>query len=254
VLLQLKSIPGREERIRHQSQSLTKKYEGTQLLSEKTEIADFVIKSTVQKNLLGASGVSLVVETLSKDGPVDLHDLAFPEVGEKLEMDLNSNAEVLRAGRYPKDSIFFVPPVSLPSRPVKVGETWMLRKGWTTSKNGTPLEVELVSIFKNIFQCGVDDQCAEIETSGIVYVPKAVSAEVALESRIAGRMLFSLKTGTVIWTDVRNQEKLTAGNWKIEVLSCLESVLDSPEGDRWMWRQQPKCDPTSPPPEKVPGV
>ena len=45
--------------------------------------------------------------------------MAMPELGERLEMGLTRDGQVLLAGSYPKQSIFYVPQVSLPEGKVE---------------------------------------------------------------------------------------------------------------------------------------
>ena len=96
--------------------------------------------------------------------------------------------------------------MALPGKPVSVGDTWSMVHRWTSLKNGIPLEVDIVSILKNVYDCGEKVRCADIEISGDVRIPMPVSQGVSLESRVMGRLLFGVESGTVIWADIRNQE------------------------------------------------
>ncbi|MBX9769530.1 MAG: hypothetical protein K2X47_19800 [Bdellovibrionales bacterium] len=256
VDLKLRFEKDRMERIRYTSASVTKTYEGTQIVNERAESVDFLVQNKTTQ-VLPNGNIHVKVETLSKDGQVDLRDMAFPEPNEVLEMVYAANAKVLKAGRYGAESIFFVPPMSLPDVPVKVGETWALSHRWKSQKNGVELKLELTSILKNIYPCTGNpfkDKCAEIEISGDVTVPAAKQSGFELSSRNSGRLLISLSSGAYIWGDIRTEETFQSGGIRMEVRSCIESVLEEPSEERWPWRQSVKCDPADSVPTTVPGA
>ena len=256
--LKLKFPKDRVERIRYTSASVTKTYEGAQIVNERTESVDFLVQNkTTQVQTNG--NLHLRIETLSKDGQVDLRDMAFPEPSEVLDVIYAANAKVLKAGRYGTESIFFVPPVSLPDGPVRVGETWALSHKWKSQKNGVELKLELTSILKSLYPCaggpsGFRDRCAEIEISGDVTVPAAKQSGFELSSKNSGRLLISLQTGAFIWGDIRTEENFQSGGIRMEVRSCIESILEEPSDERWPWRQSVKCDPNEGVPMTVPGA
>lgn len=254
--LKLRFETGRMERIRYTSGSVTKTFEGTQIVNERSEAVDFLVQNKTTK-VLPNGNLHLKVETLSKDGQVDLRDMAFPEPNEVLEMVYAANAKVLKAGRYGTESIFFVPPMSLPDVPVSIGDTWTLSHRWKSQKNGVELKLELTSILKNIYPCvgnPFKDRCAEIEISGDVTVPAAKQSGFELSSRNSGRLLISVTTGAYIWGDIRTEETFQSGGIRMEVRSCIESILEEPSEERWPWRQSIKCDPAESVPTSVPGA
>ena len=138
--IHLKSEEGRVENIKYFSHSKIKSFEEQQLIREKDEIVEFLVES---KSLASDQGnIRNILTTLEKDGLVDLHDLAFPEVKERIEFVFKPNAEVLYAGSYPKSSVFYVPPLSLPSDAVKVGDTWEMQRSWISMKNNIPFTTQ----------------------------------------------------------------------------------------------------------------
>lgn len=258
IVLQLKFPKDRVERIRYTSSSVTKTFEGAQIVNERTESVDFLVQNKTTQ-VLPNGNLHVRVETLSKDGQVDLRDMAFPEPNEILDVVYSATAKVLKAGRYGSESIFFIPPMSLPDGPVKVGETWALSHRWKSQKNGVELKLELTSILKNLYPCvsgtsGFRDKCAEVEISGDVAVPAAKQSGFELSSKNSGRLLIALGTGAFIWGDIRTEENFQSGGIRMEVRSCIESILEEPNEERWPWRQSVKCDPSESVPMSVPGA
>lgn len=244
---------GRVETVRMQSKTITRTFSKGQLLHEREEVVEFSIRNTVTQVESGSGLRSIVVETISKDGPQDLYDLGYPELGESIDYVFNTKGEVRKAGNFPSNSIFFIPPIALPKRPVAVDETWTMQKDWISLRNGLPMTVDILTIFKNVFACGNNHQCAELEISGEVRVPESLRKKAKIQSMITGRLLYNLSTGTILWSDIRNRDMLGVEHDRVESVSCTESVLDSPTSDRWPWRPKPSCDPSRDVPMTVPG-
>ena len=62
------------------------------------------------------------IETLSREGVGLLHDLAFPEPGEIIDMEMSPEGTgYVKAGHFPKNSLFYLPPVPLPKEALMVG-------------------------------------------------------------------------------------------------------------------------------------
>ena len=242
----------RRERTRFFSSTQTKTFEKDQLVHEKDEVVDFTVDVTILGKDPTYGGVKQKVVVIDKDGPVDLHEMAFPEVGEELEIIFSKNAKVIRAGAYPRDSIFYVSPVSLPERPVKVGDTWEMAEEWSSQPNGVPLRIELVTIFKSVYQ-GPKGPLAYLEISGTTKFPSSMPG-VRFDSDVRGHLLFAINEGTLVWGYIRNAEKLVTADNQILVESCLVSGLMSPKTEVWSELAHPKCTPHDQPPELPPGV
>lgn len=236
------------------SRSITRTRSNNQLLHEREEIVNFSVKTEVKAIDAKTGDRTIVVETLRKDGPVDLYDLGYPEAGESLEYVYTTKALVKKAGHFPSNTLFFIPPVSLPKKPASVGETWAMQAQWVALRNGLPMTVDVVSIFKGLYKCGTKGQCAEFEISGDVTVPDGLTKTAKLTSTLSGRVLYSLTSGAVLWSDIRNVEKLMSADDQMEIYSCTETLLEEPENERWPWRAQVGCDPMGPAPIAVPGV
>jgi hypothetical protein len=260
IRLELKLTPGRVEKSKFESVVQTRRFEKGQLLAERVETTDFATKLT-HVSSQGPTGPFLYrAKTISKDGMAELHDLAFPELGESIDLLVSPQGDVLSAGIYPKESIFYVPSLSLPTTPVQVGDTWSLQRRWYSLKGGLPMQFDIVSIFKNVFACG-KSVCAEIEVSGTVGVapadPKApaqLTSVASMVSDLRGRYLFDVQSGTVLWSHILNTERLVSGDWKIDVRSCIVEALDEPAAEKWSWYKQVKCDPLADAPAHIPGL
>ena len=241
--LELKALPGRVEKMKYHSHTRISNYEEGQIVRQKEESVDFQIQTEhPQKSAIKENLIPLVITTIQKDGLMSLHDLAFPEEGEVLEIFLNKRAHVIRAGDFPSNSVFYIPPVPLPKEPVSVGDTWRMKSSWVNYKSGTPLAIDLVAIFKNIYSCG-KQRCADIEISGSVYVTGALAERVQFRSQIGGRLLFSIEQGTIVWSHVQSQEEALTPNGQVKVRSCLFSQLIEPTSESLPLKDPFTCDP-----------
>jgi len=242
VDLRLRGEPGLVRVTKYYSHSYVRDYEMDQIIKEKDEIVDFdiveTVKSRTEKGLLEVDTTAK-----NKDGIVDLHDLAFPEEEEVIKYIYTPKGQVLSAGQYPKESIFYVPPMPLPSTEVEVGDTWEQTSQWVSLKNGIPLSVSVVGILKDLFKCG-EDICADIEISGQVAVPGASQANISFSSEISGHVFYSVNRGISLWSEIRSTEDLRLENNRTFVKSCVVSQLKKPAGSQSLFRSlKLKCDP-----------
>ena len=227
IELKLKSSVGDIYQTQFFSHTHSKNYLEGQIIKKKDEIVEFELQEQTQR--VDSEG-RLFVEstTIKKDGVVDLNDLAFPELDEKIEYVYASGGEVLKAGSYPESSIFFVPPIPLPENKVAIGDTWALSKTWVSLKNGIPLQVQVVAILKGVLKCG-DHLCADIELSGDVSVIHLQQIDMQFQSDIYGRMLFNINKGVNIWSQIQSREDLKIQSQQTVVTGCMESRLKEPQ-------------------------
>jgi hypothetical protein len=224
VTIELKMKPGTRFDTHYFSNSFIRNYSDQQLVREKHEAVDF---TTLTAGVDYNSNLKLLrykMRTIAKDGQVDLHELAFPEKNEEIEYVVRGNGKVIKAGPYAPDSLFFVPALPVPDHPVEVGDTWEVDHEWRSAREKIPLRLETVGVLKNIVKCEGDKVCADIEVSGGVKLaikPNAVGAR--FNSRIWGRMLFSVERGDVIWSEVRSEEEMGSGNDRVLIQSCMLS-------------------------------
>ena len=68
--------------------------------------------------------------TTEKEGNENLHGFGFPELHEAIDMKLNPYGRVLDVKGFQKDSIFYLPPVLLPTHLVKINDSWKETFRW----------------------------------------------------------------------------------------------------------------------------
>ena len=243
IEIKLKSKTGQEDISLYYSHSSIRNYQGMQLTREKDEVVEFKHKSKVTKVNPLNGNIHLESTVIEKDGTVDLHDLAFPEKDEIIKLVYNKDAEVLKAGDYPRESVFYVPPLSLPKEKVLPGDTWETNWSWVSIKNGIPLSLNLVTIFKNLYLCGQDDKCIDLEISGKVSIKGVNSKLFSFSSDITGRIIFSMNRGAVVWSHVKSVESLANESLRVNVWSCLKSKLVKPKNYSWKPDESVKCKP-----------
>src|SRR5690606_36435341 len=89
-------------------------------------------------------------------------------------------------------------------------------------------QLDVIGILKEVMPCGFHDECADIEVSGEVSMPKDV-LRAKFKSRVKGRILLALKRGMVVWSDIRTTESISTPNERVEVETCMVSRLLEPE-------------------------
>lgn len=225
VTLEFKGEAGREESMKYYSASVVETTEQGQLTRRKEEAVEFTVVTRTQD--VEKDHLVWEMETVEKDGTVNLHDLAFPELKEALEYKIKPTGEVLQAGPYPPTSVFFVPPVPLPKTTVSPGDTWTLTHQWTSMSSGIPLKVDLVTIFKSALQCG-SGTCAILEVSGDVSIVGPLQAKLKFESEIKGYLVYAIDKGTMIASRIANREAMLTGPTGMRVHSCMVGVMNEP--------------------------
>ncbi|MES2964891.1 MAG: hypothetical protein V4760_13450 [Bdellovibrionota bacterium] len=248
IELRLKAEMGRTESVDYLHKSTSDSFEDRDVRRRTEDMLAFTsqaetIKVEPQGGAGGIGTFTQVITTSKKIGNSDLHDFAMPEPGEKHEVTADSRGRILKSGEYPPNSLFYVPPVSLPEGPVAIGDTWAMQAAWLSLDNMIPYQLDMVSILKGVYECG-DDQCADVELSGEVGFQGSLNVAMSFRSTWKGRMLFALKTGTVAWSRVDSEERFIADNTRRDVNSCLESVLKAPTSVKLpAGYDSPKCDP-----------
>ncbi|MDC0980354.1 hypothetical protein OAQ84_01325 [Bdellovibrionales bacterium] len=228
--LKLSPKTGAKTVVDYYSHSHIEIFQDQQILKERDEIVEFSALEEITALNLDGNSFSQKVIILKKDGGVNLNTLGFPEEDEELKSRLTLSAEVLDAGQYPKNSIFYVPPLSLPKTQVKVGESWALDKEWVSQGSGIPLKLEIVSILKGVYSCGSDEiGCADIEVSGKVKMVGLNSKRVQFSSELHGRILFAMSRGMLLWSVMKSQEKLITKEKLLTVRGCMGSTQQSPK-------------------------
>lgn len=252
VTLEFKGRDGESVDTRYYSNSRLYTYENGQLVRDRTEAVDFTVNSRVIHEDSTKHIVHFISRTTRKDGTaVDLHDLAFPELNEQIDYVIRGNGEVLQAGHYPPQSLYFVPSLPIPDHPVSVGDTWTMSHAWISGKDGVPLRLDVVAILKDIVSCEGDKVCGDVEISGHVMLMATPNApDARFVSRMWGRMLFSTARGDVIWSDVRSHEEMGTPDELLKVDSCMLSETKMTA----TYKTQFACEPGAKPVEKVPQL
>ncbi len=221
--------------------NLVRSFADSQLVREKTEMGRFQVRTEVLPALLLPSDsgeastppsgnvdmlpaletlIHYRLRTLTKEGPLRLNDLGFPDVGEELDYIFTPQAEVLRVGDIPPSSHFYVPPLPLPDRPVGPGDTWELNHHWF-SESGLPLKLQVIAIFNTLVSCPPWGWCADLDISGDLDIPGLDRQSLRFESLIQGRMLFALEKGLLLWSEVHSHEETLTQEEHQQSLSCL---------------------------------
>jgi hypothetical protein len=246
VTLRLKAEMGRTEKVSYTHRSTSKAYEDQALRHEKQEALDFISQAeTLKVGTPDEKGVSVFTQALTilkKEGSADLHDFAMPEMDERLEITADSLGKILKSGDYPPNSVFYVSPISLPSNPVGVGDTWTMEASWLSLEEMIPYQLQMLSILKGFWKCG-SDTCAEIEISGDVGFQGPLQAAMNFKSSWKGRIFFAIDAGTVIWSRTDSEERLIADKVRRDVDSCLEATLIEPAALKLEGLKGQRCEP-----------
>lgn len=240
----LEVIPkiGRSEVTQYHSRAVSRIYKENTLHKKSKGDLDFQVKTTIKTVDPMANRIQMAVQSQNKSGEGELHEYAIPEIGEVLELTINEHAEVLKAGDYPSDSIFYLPTIALPKREVEVGDSWEIKVKWVTETQKIPLRMELVSIFKELRKCD-GEPCALIELDGEVRLDATKQDDLDLKSQMRGYLYFSLQTGSVIWSHIRSDQEFKVGHILNKFKSCLVSYVIDPEKRAMNKRINPFCEP-----------
>ncbi|MGE4132847.1 MAG: hypothetical protein AB7F86_14500 [Bdellovibrionales bacterium] len=238
VVPRFKGKAGDVNLTRYFSTSQTKTYAGEQLVKDRTESVEFDVENRVL-DVDPKGNIRYEARTTEKDGMVELHDLAFPELGEKIEFLVTPMAQVLRAGSFPPESLFFVPSLPIPKEPVRIGDSWPLEYTWASAHGGIPLRLQIVAILKDLKRCEEKDLCAKIEISGSVQLVAPPTANARFTSRLSGTMLFNLDRGDVIWSLTHGEENMISEQERVNVRSCMMGVMQV----KGQMKAEPTCDP-----------
>lgn len=241
ILLRLKAEPNTRETVDYYHILASRSFSESELRQESSQIltftavADTIKKETLSPSKTGVTGSSpldrftQIITVTKKQGTSSLHDFAMPELGEKLEVVSDSVGRILKAGEWPTNSIFYVPPISVPEKPVEVGDTWVLQASWLSLEDMVPYQLDMVSILKGLVKCG-QDKCADIEVDGNITMQGPLQKTLVFRSGWRGRILFALEAGTVIWSRTDTEETFAYDRVHRTVESCLEATLESPQG------------------------
>jgi len=239
VDLKIKPEKGQKEVTTNCSHVVTETYEDKSVLHQRIEDLDFKVK-TVTREILPNGNIVQDNETIQRDGPGSLRDLAYPELGEVLQVELSPKGQVQRAGNYPKDSIFYLPSIPLPDHAVREGEEWVSKNTWRAPNAPVSLLVELKLKAVGKKQCG-EHTCVNVLVSGEVHFPVTKEIKTTFSHTITGRFLFDQEKGLVPWSEFASLEQVQGKEVQAVVHSKLRSELVEPRGYRTPNREEPTC-------------
>ncbi len=205
----------------YRSASHTEEFYENQVIREKSEGVDFIVQTKPAENAQD-DRVQLVMSTVGKNGSLSLNDFGFPELKESIDFQYTPQGKVLKAGHFNELSLFFVPPLPLPTQPVEEGDTWEVNHIWV-SQSGLELLLNVIGIHKGYKSCGDSSPCLNMEISGTVKPASDRIVGMDLNSRISGHLLFSIPKGEVVSSEVRSQETIELPDRKIVSRSCMIS-------------------------------
>jgi hypothetical protein len=242
ISLNLEGVPGHKDLYSIHSQTLVENVSPDKLLRQKIETVEFDVATQIEKVDKKNSTIEMETTTTKKDGSLSLNDMAYPELDETIDFVFDKRGRVLHAGRYSPDTIFFVSPLPLPDRPVKVGDTWTYETEWVTQDSRLPMKIQLVMVLKKALKCYDKEYCAEVEWSGRVFSDEL---KMPIVSHINGYTLYRPKTGSQIWTWSRNEEQMEMQGVKMRVSTCIQSILKSEKSKINPYaNKEPTCDPS----------
>ena len=239
--MELKGEMGRMEISKICNQSVTRSYSKNNLLRERVEDLDFTVRSVIE-TVYEDGSFSQKMTTIEKNGPGSLHLYAFPELDEMIRFKFSKKAKVLDVEYVPRNSIFYMPPLPLPEKPVSPGDNWEFKHTWRTLGSDVPLTVSLSATYLNSKRCG-NYYCMNIGIKGFVKpeIKYSQSRGAEFKHNINGRFLFEPTRGMVVWSEFETEELLHQKEARVAVKSLLRSSLLEPRGYYTANHEEPSC-------------
>lgn len=213
------------------SSSHIQTYSNNQILHERIESVEF--KTVTETRPRNETSFFMTIKTLSKDGPTPLSEMAYPEVGEQIQYIISNDSSILKAGEFPKQSLYFIPQLPLPNKVLNPGQTWTYEHIWVSSDIAAPLKLEIVFILKNILDCE-QSQCISLEYSG--KISQIEKSTIPLKSSLKGTMIYDLKNSQIVQSYQINEEELSVEGTRVVGKSCSETLNSR-------LNRKPSCDP-----------
>lgn len=235
IPLKLDGITNIEEHLSFSS-SNTKTFSNNQIIHEQIESVDFKFVTEIKPR--DDSSFFTTVKTLSKDGPISLASMGYPEPGETIDYIINKDSSILKAGNYPGGSLYFIPQLPLPNRTLSTGETWNYEYTWISDESLSELKLDIVLLLKDITECG-KGKCILVEYSGKITQPKDVKYKIPFRSQLKGLMNYDITHAQVISNYQLNEESIEIEGTRVESKSCSETLSTQ-------FGKNPKCDPLKP--------
>lgn len=207
---------------RYQYESTDKFFNEDGIWRERTENTDFVVLTRFLEYAAEKDQWQTIVMTSFKDGPVNLHDLGFPEKNERIDYIWDSRGRILKAGKQDPQSLFFIPGFPYPQQAKKIGESWTYDHDWITKK-GLAMKLKVNATLKDHGSCFDSKQsCWIVDLKGEVVPPTELTPK-NFKSQFAGRVWLNDITGIVTQSWTASLESMQDGKDRLEVRSCLSS-------------------------------
>ncbi len=219
----IEGVVGKQEHVIY-SASNTQTFQNDQILREQSEIVEF--KTVTDTTAIAQDSISQTVTTVSKDGPIDLLAMGYPEVGESLDYIIAKDGDVIKAGKYPLKSLFYIPQLPFPKKPILKGETWTYTTDWVSDETLSLLSLTIVLVLKDIKEC-MDTLCVDVQYSGHIQQPKDSNIKIPFKSSLKGTMTYNLKMGQIIYGLQTNQEEIKIEGARVQATSCTEIIHTS---------------------------
>lgn len=226
VELKLQNSPSKEITA-YQAKLYQKEFKNTDLVREKQSIVDFKVLTKklkkTKKNLL-----IWELETIKKNGVFPLNTMAFPELNQKIPFTLKQNGQVVHAGSFHEDSIFYSPLIVLPDSKVSTGDTWANEFRWRDSDDSPVYEMKVVSTHKGYVKCG-KQTCVDLDVSGSVDILGLDKEKNDFRSLMQGRIYFDIEKGRIVYAHMSSEDEFITEEFRTESQSCLSSLVESSE-------------------------
>ncbi|PIT99005.1 MAG: hypothetical protein COT74_12230 [Bdellovibrionales bacterium CG10_big_fil_rev_8_21_14_0_10_45_34] len=227
--IRFKPQVGQKEVTDYKYHSLTRTTNKGQVNFEREEDLTFSVQAEVlsERTESEITVYDYAMETLRKDGQENLNNMAFPELGEKIVWTLNDRTQVLKVANKLPGSIFYVPLIPIPDKPIKVGDTWESLYHWNASNSQLKMVLELTTLLKSHFRCQKSHECIELQYSGEVNPSEARLVGVGMKSVLEGTMVYDLTASAIVMSKTNNSEEIAQDSSSVEVKSCIVSTIQS---------------------------
>ena len=144
--------------------------------------------------------------TYEKEGQEVLHALGYPELHEKMLFKMNASGEVEDVKGHDADSIFYLPPVLLPKRSVKINDTW--EENFTWKAQGQPFHINTKITCRLV---GAEDwdgrEVFRINLQSVSRFSKQMK-DIAYENKSEGYFLWDPAMSTVLFSESKATDEI----------------------------------------------
>jgi hypothetical protein len=209
------------------------------LTESKIEMSEFVLnRQSLLVDLKNQATFKYWVTDL--EGDVELANMGLPPVGKTLLEVVDKKARVIAVKDYPQETIFYLPKIALPNKPVEPGDSWVFKSIWRSLKTGWPFEIKLNLTLDSWVECG-GLRCAYIKFNGAIKLPKNSPLKNAtLGSDVTGEFVYAPVGHQFIWTLSNSVETFQTDSKLVKVKSCTASYQVSPNKETEVFAEKIK--------------